>query len=309
MKKIFSAFICLILSFAMLTACGKAKYEASIEAPAAMEAPAESDWGYSNETVFDEEASGASASSDVAGSYGLKIIYSADLSIQSTEYDNGVAAIKQAIEQCKGYISNSNEYSYNSGDRSMNMTVRIPADNYRAFLEIAGTAGKVTNKSEYTDDVTSQYVDIEARLNSLTTQEKRLLELLEKAESIDDILSLESQLSDVRYQIESYTSQIKTFDNLIALSTVNIYFYEVSLSSAEPETFGDRVVSAIAGSLESVVEFLKALVIGIIYALPFVIIIGIIVFIIIKVVRKAKTKKQNKNDNPISDESDSTDKK
>ena len=118
-----------------------------------------------------------------------KIVYNASVRMETTDYDTTRAALQEAV------------------------TARIPAENYRSFLTAAGEAGNVTSLNESAQDITAEYVDVEARLKALNDQRDRLNALADKAETTADLLEIESQLSDVQYQLESYTGQMRLMDN------------------------------------------------------------------------------------------------
>ena len=90
---------------------------------------------------------------------------------------------------------------------------RIPADRLDRFVETVESAGNVTSKQEQVTDVTLQYSDTESRKKSLEIEQERLWALLEKAESLDAVVALEARLSEIRYELESYTSQLRPYDN------------------------------------------------------------------------------------------------
>ena len=107
------------------------------------------------------------------------------------------------------------------------MTVRIPAQQLDAFLSSVSEVSNVISRNDSVSDVTLQYVDMESHKKALTAEQDRLLELLEQAESVEDIITIESRLSDVRYQIESMESQLRTLQNQVSYSTVYLDIQEV----------------------------------------------------------------------------------
>ncbi len=224
---------------------------------------------------------------------GLKIIYNAYLSIQTETWDESYSRLNELMTTNDGYLQNSNVsggYTSDDGyyyDRNANLTIRIPAKNYRAFLTAADSVGTVTNLTENSDDITSTYIDTEARLNTLKAQETRLLELLAKAEAMTDLIEIESKLSDVRYQIESYQSQKNTYDNLLDFTTITIALQEVTTVVTPKDTFGQRISAALKGSGEAIVKFLDNLVIAIIYMGPFLV-LGFLIFIVVMLATKKK---------------------
>ena len=218
---------------------------------------------------------------------GMKIIYRSRLDIETLTYDDSLAVVKDAIAKYNGYIQSTNEYGgirYSTGytsARNAEIVARIPTSGYTAFMNESGNFGNVTSRNESTQDVTSVYLDIEARLESLETQETRLLELVKEADDIDTILAIENQLSDVRYQIESFTSQKRTYDNLISYSTITIRLEEVKETTpTEAPSFGQRFISTIKDSARTFVDFLEGLVFVLVYLIPYILLVVIIILII-----------------------------
>ena len=121
------------------------------------------------------------------------------------------------------------------------------------------------------------------------------MELLENAASIDDIIAIESRLSEVRYQIESMESQLRTYDNLVDYSTVQIYIDEVvELTPVEEETAGERIVTGFSRSLHNVIDGIKNFFIELIIVIPYLIVwavVIVILFFVIRAIMKASEKK------------------
>ena len=131
--------------------------------------------------------------------------------------------------------------------------MRIPADSYRAFLEAVSGAANVLSVSESAEDITSEYIDVEARIASLENQRSRLNELADTAETTADLLEIESQLSDVQYQLESYTRQRSWMDDQVQYSTVDIRLSEVkTLTPETPVGFAEEAGRAFLDRLGSV---------------------------------------------------------
>lgn len=213
-----------------------------------------------------------------------KIIYTADVSIETETYDDGVATIRSLLDETGGYISSTSQSGSSvDGNRRADYTCRVPADRYRDFLDGLSGAGNVYSVSEYTDDITMQYIDVEARISSLEAQRDRLQQLADEAEDIETLLSIETQLSDVQYQLESYTAQMRSYDNQVDYSTVNVYLREVRKVS-EGTGFGTRVRAAFSGSWDNFVEGVQGFVIAVIYALPLICILAVIAVIVIPLV-------------------------
>ena len=220
-----------------------------------------------------------------------KLIYNTYISLESKKFDEDVAAVKELVKANGGYFESSSTYGNKEyGNRSAGFTARIPADKYDAFMGSVGDVGAVTSKNESIEDITSDYVDVQARIKSLNTKLERLQELEANAENVTELLEIEDRINEVQYQIESYTAQMKTYDDQVDYSTVNIDITEVATyTEIKADSAWNRFVEAFGDSFAGFVEFLQGLVIAIIYMLPYLIIIAIVLIIVIRI-RKKKGK-------------------
>ena len=192
------------------------------------------------------------------GSYGgvpanAKIIYTADMSLETKVFDEAQQALEDVVNELGGYFESR---SVNQGGhyRSLDCTVRVPVKNFITFLDRAGETAHVTNRSEYLEDVSEAYYDQEARLATQRIKLERLQELLGKAENMADIITIESAISETELQIEYLTGSLRQYDSQINYSTVSIYLrevYRLSTDEEAPVTFGDRIASAFSSGLSS----------------------------------------------------------
>ena len=202
-----------------------------------------------------------------------KIIYNASLSMESTDFDAARETLMAAVEANDAWMESASVYgTEKEHDRSADYTVRVPVDNYRAFLAAAGEAGSVRNVSENAENITSSYIDVQARLTALEAQRTRLNELADQAETTADLLEIESQLSDVQYQLENYTGQLRNMDQQVSYSTVDIYLQEVVTLTPTGVTFTERIADAFGGGWDAFVGFVQGLVIALVYLWPVVLI-------------------------------------
>ena len=220
-----------------------------------------------------------------------KIIYNADINMESTDFDAARDTLLAAVDDSGAWM----EYSSLSGDakdhdRYAYYTVRVPVENYRTFLTAVGEAGSVLDLSETAENITSSYIDVQARLSALEAQRDRLNELADQAETTADLLEIESQLSDVQYQLENYTRQLKNMDQQVSYSTVDIRLSEVATLTPTGTTFGERVVDAFADGWRGFVVFLQGFVLAVIYLWPVLLVVGIIVAVAVTL-----TKRRRKN--------------
>lgn len=316
------ALIALSLSCTLLFLAGCAKsagsesaYDGGDAARNAYSAPAEGYESTQSAQLDEETASADNALS--AGTVNIelhtpdqaKIIRTGYVDMETTSFDQTLEDISARANELGGYVesynvSGSSYTASDSGGRYSTLTVRVPADQFTAFTGSLGEYGNITHNEMYTEDVTSQYTDIEARLASLRTQESRLLELLAQAENVTDMIEIETKLSDVRYEIESLTGTQKHFDERIAYSTITIGVSEVStlsVVSGVPQSFGEELAQSFRNSMADFAQAARGFVVGIVYVLPYLVILVIAVLLIIFFTRRANRKRRAKMaENPVS---------
>lgn len=247
--------------------------------------------------IYDSAAGGADSSLMPANAAeaatdetAQKIIYNASLSMESTDFDAARETLMAAVEANDAWMESASVYGTEKDhDRSADYTVRVPVDNYRAFLAAVGEAGSVRNVSENAENITSSYIDVQARLTALEAQRTRLNELADQAETTADLLEIESQLSDVQYQLENYTRQLHNMDQQVSYSTVDIYLQEVVTLTPTGVTFTERIADAFGGGWDAFVGFVQGLVIALVYLWP-VVLIAIAVLAALRFWRKRHPK-------------------
>ena len=218
--------------------------------------------------VYSEnDAAAAAHSTDHA-----KIIYTANLSLESKDYDAARAALDAALAEAGGYLESSSEYSDAGDSRSVSLTYRVPQQNYENCLAAVAEAGNVTYKNQQADDVTAQYMDVETRLENLKNQRTRLQQLQQQADNLSDLLEIESSLTDVQSQIESWQSQMDWYNDQVEECTVNVSLSEVSTYSPPSEGFGSRFVSALSAGWQNFVDGLQQVIVALAGAWPVVVI-------------------------------------
>lgn len=220
-----------------------------------------------------------------------KIIYTSDVSLSTKEFADTTASLRKTLTQMDGYVESSRFYgTEEDGDRYAELVCRIPAGRYTEFMTAVQAAAIVMEVNENTQDVTAAYVDVQARIDSLTAQKQRLQELLTQAATLEDMLVIESRLSDVQYELESYQRQLNVFDDQIDYSTVTVYVSETRTTHVQQSRFGDRVSGAFSDMWQGLISGSQNFVIGLILALPALVILGGIALVIILAVRRAVKK-------------------
>ena len=216
----------------------------------------------------------AAAVEDRQASTSPQIIYTANLTLESKDYDTARAALDAALNDAGGYLESSSEYSDVGSSRSVNLTFRVPEENYQSFLDAVAQAGNVTYKSQQADDVTTQYMDVETRLANLEAQRTRLQELQAQADNLSDLLQIETSLTDVQSQIESWQSQLDWYSNQVQQCTVYVNLSEVQNYTPTDESFLGSVGAAFAQGWSNFVNGLQQLAVWLAGAWPVVLVVA-----------------------------------
>lgn len=285
----------IVLTLAVFVAgCGSSNQMSSDEM-----VDTESSVMYDGSAELSVDAGGASQTGDSSTAElpeGRKLIKNVNMNVETEEYDDLVTAVSKRITELSGYIENSNmgKNGNNSYDvtRYANITARVPADKVDSFVTEISEEANVISKSENIQDVTLQYVDVDSHKKALEKEQERLLELLSQAEQMEDIISIESKLTDVRYEIESYTSQLRTFDNQIDYSTVSLYITEVqSLTPVVEPSVGSQMINGLIKNVKNVCTGLKHFLIWCFISIPYFIIIVIVIILVRLILKKRKQRK------------------
>ncbi|MEE0413034.1 MAG: DUF4349 domain-containing protein, partial [Gemmiger sp.] len=268
MKKRITRITAALAAAALLAGCGS--ISSSDGGYYATEAAAQESYNYDSAAgAVDSSLMPANAAEAATDETAQKIIYNASLSMESTDFDAARETLMAAVEANNAWMESTSVYGTEKDhDRSADYTVRVPVDNYRAFLAAVGEAGSVRNVSENAQNITSSYIDVESRLAALEAQRTRLNELADQAETTADLLEIESQLSDVQYQLENYTRQLRNMDQQVSYSTVDIYLEEVATLTPTGVTFTERIADAFGGGWDAFVGFVQGLVIALVYLWP-----------------------------------------
>ena len=304
MKKILSVFLAVLMVFS-LCACG-AKSADSTEANrspvSAPEAPA-------GEPGFDfvaDTESAAEQENQLPQVDPEKIIYSAEVTVETTEFEKSMEQVKELVAKYNGYIEQSSVHDANfrtksSGSyysRSAEFTIRVPSSDFSQMNGDLSSIGNVPYSHTFTENVSAQYYDTEARLKAFTAQETRLLEMLDMAKSVEDIIAIEGELANVRYEIESLQSSLKNWDRRINYSTVYLNLQEVREYSDEPMgnqlSYGQQLLRSLKSGLHGVGRFFKDLLLWFAGALPALLIIAVLVIVLLPVFKKIRAKRRLK---------------
>lgn len=285
-----------------LCACGQkeetAKDVATNEVGYASAAAFEQEQGTSEDVADTGEGMKENEGEVKAPNTSQKLIRYLDYTIETKEFDTFVQELGELVSTAKGYVEQSEvsqdeAQSYAQGKRYASYTLRIPADGLEAFKQELQEKGTITRQSERVEDVTLNYVDVESHITALKTEQDSLLKMLEQADTIETILAIQNQLTQVRYQLESYESQKRTYDNDINYSTVYVYVQEVERESQNTDTYGGELLEKLSGNFHGILTGLRSFSLWFLGAMPYWILLGLL-FLVFWVVYKKATKKKRK---------------
>lgn len=237
---------------------------------------------------------------------GRKLITTMNISAETENFDALMGNLEKQVAAFGGYIESSEQwngtldyYGKRRNDRDASLTIRIPIEKLDSFLTMVEENSNITNKSKSVEDVTLAYVDLESHKKALLTAEERLLELLEKAETVEDLIAVEEKLTDVRYQLESMESQLRTYDNKINYSTLYLHIQEVTrLTPPEEVTTWGKIKSGFAENTynagRDILDFIIALIVNIPYIVIWLVILAVVLLIVFLLAKHEKKKKEKR---------------
>ena len=228
-----------------------------------------------------------------------KLIRRVYMDVETEDLDNTIAALTSRVNAAGGYFESQEQYngsnysSYRS--RSASLVIRIPAENLDDFLGQVESISNVTSFRQSQEDVTLDYVATESRVKALETEEERLLELMKQAETMSDLLDIEDRLTDVRYELERMTSQLRVMSNQVSYATVNLEIQQVRVyTPVEKQTVWQRISTGFTENLGDVWESLQDFFVWFVVYLPQILIFLVIVLVIVGLCRRSAKKRRKR---------------
>ena len=229
-----------------------------------------------------------------------KLIRTIRMDAETEDMGPLISALEERIGQLGGYIENREVYNGSTYAqrryRRADLTIRIPADKVDGFVDHVGDLSNIVSSNESVEDITLQYVDTESRVKALEVEQERLMSMLEKAETLEELLQIEDRLTDVRYELENYASRLRGYDNLVDYATVRLSISEVQeYTPVKEETFWQRISGGFVSSLKNVGKGFVEFVVWLLSNLPYLVVWGAIGAVIVLIIRRARKPKVKKN--------------
>ena len=275
------------LLLSILSGCGSKSYDAGSPmenyeyADAVAETMAASR-DFALAVTAEESGSGAENTADVLPE-NRKWVITMNIDTETEDLDTALDSLNRQIRELNGYIQeqnicNGSAYS-SSRYRSASLTVRIPAEQLDTFTTSLTEFTNVVSSNRSAEDITLSYVDTETRITALETERDRLLELMEQAETMSDLLEIESRLTDVNYELERYGSRLRTMDNQVSYATIYLSVREVKeYTPVAEQTLWEKISSGFLDSLKGLGNGIVNFFAWIVIKLPYLVVYGLILW-------------------------------
>lgn len=300
MKKMTAFLVTLCMLAALLAGCGGAsKSTQAFDAAAAAPAEAANGAYYDMESAKSEDGGLTGDTDSTVLPEGRKWIITVNMSAETEDLDALMEALNGKISGLGGYVEDQDSYNgsmYSSRRyRSASLTVRIPAQRVDEFTEEMSGIANVVSTNLSREDITLSYVATESRVKALQTEEARLLELMEQAETMADLLEIESRLTDVRYELENRASQLRLYDNQVDYATIYLSIDEVQeYTPVEEPTVWERISGGFVSSVKGVGNGLLDLLVWVLAKSPYLVILGGVTVGVVILIKKRKARKAAK---------------
>lgn len=243
-----------------------------------------------------------------------KLVYMCKIDMETLEFAKTVSTLKELINKYDGFIESETQsddasgwyystYTKTTGTLREFIVVRIPTENYNQFLDDLDGTGKIRNKSQNVENITKRYNNTATTVKSLQTQEARLLEMMEQATTIEEMLYIEDRLSEVQNELAMYKNELSEMDTDVQYSTVTMVIDEVLEYTREREpqkvsTFADRLKNTLRNTWSGFLNFLENFLFFLIEVTPVLLFLGafggIIALIIVKSVKASRKRRAKK---------------
>lgn len=274
---------------------------------------------YADDGISYETAMAAPAAVSGAGSNGKsaastasiplpenrKWVITMSLTAETENLTDAMGLLAEKIQASGGYVESQSisGTAVNSGrSPSAYITVRVPAEQLDSFVEDVSGMTNVVSSSRYVEDITLSYTDTEGRVKALKTEEARLLELMEQAQTMSDLLEIEERLTEVRYQLENYTSTLRLYDNQVDYATLDLTLREVAkFTPPEKQGFWEKVTSGLADSIVDLGQGLVDVAAWVLIELPYLVLVGLLGWLVVFLTRRSIKKRRAKKEQKIQD--------
>ena len=218
------------------------------------------------------------------------IIREGTVRLVADEVEEVAGEVRNLTEQYDGYVENSTFQEGENGIfRSAQFKLRVPAESFNALLDDISALARVEKEQISTEDVTEEYVDLNARLEVLEAQEGRLMDMYDEAEDIEDLLAIEEELSRLRQEIESFQGRMNYLERVTAYSTLHVNIGQRVEATPQPENVGEEFLFRFQEGWRIFTSTVVSVTGGLLQVWPFMLILAGVGFLVWKKRRKRKS--------------------
>lgn len=220
-----------------------------------------------------------------------KIIRTVQMELSTRNFDADYEAIHQALLKAGGRVESANLYTAYNDLRTAYLILRVPGSQLNPLTEAVKGIGRMVNFSESSEDISESYADTENRLATQQTKMDRLQVLLSKADTVEDLIAIESGISDTQYEIDRLTGQLRGMDSKVDYSTLTLTLSELSAletSQTKDETLWERIKIGMRAAWEGFLGILGDLAVFLTIVLPYLIALAVIILILRVIIKRRK---------------------
>lgn len=249
-------------------------------------------YGMSSGSSAMTRSAASSGSSALTAESSRKLVRTVSLTLKTTVFDQSMESVQALLEDMGGYVEELYQYgdTQSGRTRSASLTLRVPTERVDEMLDSVSNAGRITERSDSVTDMTLQYSDNAARLNTLREKMQRLNQLLAQAQDVSDLIELETAIEETQYQLDSYETAQRTIDSQADMTRVTLWLEEetpAQSAAAEEIGLGRRMLSAFRASLNWLGQFGRGLLVFAAMALPAAAAVAVIL-LIVRLIRRRK---------------------
>lgn len=228
------------------------------------------------------------SATDTGDTNAVKMIYSGYMELETQDFDKANADIEELVKELGGYFQQSSVSNGSSGYRYGSYTIRVPVAEFETFFQQAGEVCHMTYKNANADNISESYYDTEARLETARIKLERLQALLARATSMEDIITIESAISETEWSIEELSGTLRHYDAQVDYSTIDVELREVYKLSGQDEaatSFGGRLGQSFVNGLKAVGKTLEDFAVWLAYSWVWLVVLAAIVVVVVRLIR------------------------
>ncbi len=220
-----------------------------------------------------------------------KIIRTARMKLSTGQFDADYDAILSKVASLGGRVQSTSLQNSRGSLRTVYLTLRIPANQFDQAIASFKGVGSLVSFNESAEDVSERYYDAAGRLNTQQLKMERLQALLAKAQSVEDLIVIESAISDTQLEIDQLTGSLQGMDSRVADATLDLTLSELSSAQTaqnKEETLPERIASGMRAALEGFKLLMGDLIVFLAVALPYLIVLAVIILLVRTMIKRRK---------------------